>query len=100
LGDNARGSAIVNVADTQVHMNEYSIQNLGTRMLILYWYQSQTRIVGMNICPRYYWRETLRLPAARVVHVRIMLTEGDANERASFASVVIIPRVERCLGHD
>ncbi len=97
-----RGSASVNVAGKQVDINKYRIENLGTRMLMLYWYQSRSRIVANE----YVAKVLLARDTALTGHtsgsiVRIMLPDDSAatGEGIGFASA-LIPRVQRCLGYE
>lgn len=96
-----RGSATIVVSGKQVVINKYLIENLGTRMVMLYWYQSQSRIVANEYVAKILLaRDTALTGHTSGSIVRIMLADGSAaaGDGISFASA-IIPRVQRCLGY-
>jgi EpsI family protein len=92
-------SATVPVNGKQIHINKYSIQNLAARMLMLYWYQSQDRIVASEYVGKILLaRDTLLTGRTSGSIVRIILPDapGAAEEGIVFASR-LIPEVQRCF---
>lgn len=96
-----RGTASVKVAGKQVAINQYRIENLGTKMLMLYWYQSRSRIVANEYVAKILLaRDTALTGHTAGSIVRIMLPDDStASEGIGFASA-LIPRVQRCLGKE
>lgn len=97
-----RGSATVDVDGKQIVVNQYLIENLGTKMRLLYWYQSRSRIVSNEYVAKILLaRDTVLTGHTSGSIVRIMLADDSAAvaEGIGFASAVI-PRVQRCLGHN
>lgn len=97
-----RGSATVSVMGRHVQINKYKIQNLGARMLMLYWYQSRNRIVASEYTGKVLLaRDTLLSGLTGGSIVRIILTDDQAAsaQGVAFASDVI-PQVQRCLGYN
>ncbi len=95
-----RGSATVGFAGKQVTINKYVIENLGTKLLMLYWYQSRSRIVANEYVAKVLLaRDTLITGHTSGSIVRIMLPDDSAaaDQGLGFAEAVI-PRVQRCLG--
>jgi EpsI family protein len=92
-------SAIVPLHGQQTVVNKYSIQNVGTRRLMLYWYQSENRIVANEYVGKILLaRDTLLTGKTAGSIVRIMLpdTPDATNEGIAFAAE-LIPEVQRCL---
>jgi EpsI family protein len=96
-----RRTAIVKVAGKQVAINQYRIENLGTKMLMLYWYQSRSRIVANEYVAKILLaRDTALTGHTAGSIVRIMLPDDStASEGIGFASA-LIPEVQRCLGKE
>jgi len=95
-------SALVLVNGEQVEINKYSIQNLGTRMLMFYWYQSKDRIYASEYLGKMLLARDTMLTghtAGSIVRVMVPDVAGAAGEGAAFASQ-IIPEMQRCLGYD
>lgn len=93
-------SAFVPVNGKQFKINKYSIQNLGTRMLMFYWYQSKDQIVASEYVGKILLaRDTLLTGHTAGSIVRIMLPDipGADKEAVLFASQ-LIPEVRRCFG--
>jgi EpsI family protein len=92
-------SAIVPIHGTRVHINKYSIQNLGTRLLMLYWYQSAGRIVASEYMGKLLLAKDTLLTgrtAGSIVRITLPDEPGAANQGIKFVSA-IIPEVQRCL---
>ncbi len=92
-------SALVPVGDQQVSVNKYSIQNLGTRMVMLYWYQSHERIISNEYVGKLLLaRDTLLTGRTAGSIVRIMVADvpGATDYGIAFAAG-IIPEIQRCL---
>ena len=93
-------SAVISVRGKNVEINKYSIQNSGARMLMLYWYQSKTRIVASEYLGKILLaRDTVFSGHTAGSIVRIMLpdTPVASAEGVAFATR-LIPEVERCFG--
>jgi len=92
-------SASVPVNGQMIRINKYSIQKMGTRMLMLYWYQSKERIVASEYVGKLLLaRDTLMTGRTGGSIVRVMLpdTPGAVEEGITFASQ-LIPEVHRCF---
>lgn len=97
-----RDSVTIPVGDQRVVVNKYRIENLGTKMLMLYWYQSRSRIVASEYQAKILLvRDTALTGHTAGSIVRVMLPDDEAatNEAVTFASR-LIPSVQRCLGYD
>lgn len=97
-----RDSTIVRAKGNQVEVNKFLIQNLGTNMVILYWYQSRSRIVANE-----YWaklllaRDTALTGLTGGSIVRIMLPDNKAAiDQGLIFAADLIPRVQHCLGSE
>lgn len=94
------GSTDIPVAERTFRVNKYSISRESQRMLVLYWYQSRSRIFASE-----YLGKILLLRDALLQHstagsiVRIIVPDrpGALAEGRVFASA-LIPQVERCFG--
>jgi EpsI family protein len=94
------GSAMVPVNGRQIEVNKYSIQNLGRRMLMFYWYQSPQRIIASEYSGKVYlvWDTfTSGHTAGSIVRFSLPDEPGATEEGVEFAAKAI-PEVERCLG--
>lgn len=92
-------SAWIPVRGQAVEINQYSIQNLGTRMLMLYWYQSKTRIYASEYLGKVLLaRDTILTGHTSGSIVRVLVPDqpGAAEEGVAFAAA-IVPEVQRCL---
>ena len=97
-----RDSVAVPVADKRVVVNKYRIENLGTKMLMLYWYQSRSRIVASEYRAKILLvRDTALTGHTAGSVVRILLPDDESapHDAVTFASH-LIPSVQRCLGYD
>jgi EpsI family protein len=95
-------SAMVPVNGTGVEINKYSIENLGTRMLMFYWYQSRSRIVASEYTAKVLLaRDTILTgrTAGAIVRITVPDTAGADKEGIAFATE-LIPCVQRCFGSD
>lgn len=93
-------SALVPVQGQKFEINKYSIQSSGTRMLMLYWYQSKDRIIANEYMGKILLaRDSLLNGHTAGSIVRIMLPDEPraSDEGIRFASL-LIPQVERCFG--
>jgi EpsI family protein len=94
------GSALAPFNTGQVEINNYSIENAGRRMIMLYWYQSKDRIVASEYTGKLLLaRDALFAGHTSGSIVRIMLPDapGKTEEGLAFASS-LIPQVQRCFG--
>ena len=94
-------SATVPVNGDLFEINKYSIQNSGTRMLMFYWYQSNSRIVASEYLGKILLaRDTVftRHTAGSIVRIMLPDAPGADKEAVAFAST-LIPEVQRCFGH-
>jgi EpsI family protein len=92
-------SALIPVNGLQVKVNKYSIQNLGTRMLMFYWYQSKNRIIASEYFGKILLaRDTLMTgqTAASIVRVTLPDVPGADLKGIAFAAE-LIPEVQQCF---
>lgn len=95
-------SAWIPVNGQAVEINKYSIQNSGSRMLMLYWYQSRTRIYASEYLGKVLLARDTMLTghtAGSIVRVMVPDSPSAAEEGIAFATSVI-QEVQHCLGHD
>ncbi len=95
-------SASVPVDGTRVEINKYSIENMGTRMVMFYWYQSRSRIVANEYVAKLLLaRDTILTGRTGGAIVRITVPDSSGADSAgvAFASE-LIPRLRRCFGSD
>lgn len=93
------GSADVPLLGQSISVNAYSIQNLGTKMLVLYWYQSPDRIVANEYVGKVLLaRDTLLTGHTSGSIVRLILPDAanSLGEGIAFASE-LMPEVQRCF---
>lgn len=93
-------SAWIPVNGLQVKVNKYSIENLGQRELMFYWYQSKTRIVASEYFGKILLARDALLTgqtAAAIVRITLPDVPGADLKGTAFAARVI-PEVERCFG--
>ena len=94
-------SAMVPINGKRYEVNQYSIQNAGSRMLMLYWYQSRDRITASEYLGKVLLaRDTIMTGHTAGSLVRIMLADvpGAGKEGVAFAAK-LIPEVQRCFGN-
>jgi EpsI family protein len=94
-------SALVSTNGRQYEVNKYSIQNSGTRMLMLYWYQSKSRIIDSEYLGKILLaQDTILTGRTAGSIVRIMLPDlpSAGAEGVAFAAG-LIPEVQRCFGN-
>jgi EpsI family protein len=92
-------STNVSLNGRPVTVNKYSIQKSGTRMLMLYWYQSAARIVASEYAGKFLLaKDTLLTGRTAGSLVRITLPDatGATDEGLAFAAK-LIPEVQRCF---
>jgi len=90
------------VEGTRLRINKYSVENMGYRMLMYYWYQSKTRVFANEYLGKFLLaRDTLLTGRTGGSIVRIMLADKPGAEAAGaeFAREVI-PRLRRAFGSD
>jgi len=95
-----QGSAEVDVNGQQIEINQDRIENLGSRELMFYWYQSGSRIVASEYLGKLFLaRDTLVSGQTAGSIVRIILpdTPGASQEGLAFAAK-LIPAVWRSFG--
>jgi len=93
-------SADVRVNGRLIRINKYSIQNLATRMLMLYWYQSRNDVIASEYMGKVLLaRDTLLTgrTAGSIVRITLPDTPHAADDGIAFAAEVI-PQVQRCFG--
>jgi len=94
-----QGSLSVPFEGKQVKVNNYSIQGTGRRMLMVYWYQSDSRIIASEYLGKFLLaRDTLLTgrTAGSIVRVTLADEPGAQEEAAAFATQ-LIPQVRRCF---
>jgi EpsI family protein len=94
------GSANVSLGGKQARVNEFSIQNAGRRMLMIYWYQSRRRIVASEYTAKLLLiRDALMDGRTGGSIVRITAPDASgASERALEFAAALMPEVQRCIG--
>jgi EpsI family protein len=95
------GTAPVSKDGRLVEINKYSIENNGSRMIVLYWYQSKRRIIASEWQGKFLLVRDALL-AGRTGGSLVRLTVPDqpsaVADGLAFATAVI-PRMQRCLGN-
>jgi len=95
-----QGSAFVPVNGKEFEINRYRIENLGSRELMFYWYQSRNRVIASEYLGKLLLaRDTLLSgqTAGSIVRITLPDTPGASEEGAAFAAK-LIPAVWRCIG--
>jgi EpsI family protein len=95
-----QGSAPVQVDGKEIEINQYRIENSGSRELMFYWYQSRNRVFASEYLGKLLLaRDTLLSGQTAGSIVRIMLPDvaGASQEGVAFAAK-LIPEVWRCFG--
>lgn len=97
-----RGSATIGALGRQNPVNKYVIENLGTKRVMFYWYQSRDRIIANE-----YWaklllaRDTALTGRTGGSIVRILLADDSSADRDGMAFATdLIPKMQHCLGSD
>jgi EpsI family protein len=94
------GSVTVPLNGRRVMVNNYSIQKGGEREIVLYWYQSGSRIIASEYVGKMLlMRDAMLNGRTDGALVRIVLPDrpGAVEEGVKFASG-LIPEIERCFG--
>lgn len=94
------GSVSVPLGKARVQINRYSIQNNGQRLVTLYWYQSQERIIASEYLGKVLLVHDALVrgkTAGSIVRITVPDTREGLENGLNFASG-IIPEMERCLG--
>jgi EpsI family protein len=94
------GSTEIPVNNRAVKVNEYSISRAGDRKLVLYWYQSKTRVVASEYVGKLLLaRDALMQNSTAGSIVRIIVPDRPgALENARRFAAELIPYVQRCFG--
>jgi EpsI family protein len=95
-----QGSALVTVDGKEIEINQDRIENLGSRQLMFYWYQSKNRIIASEYLGKFFLaRDTLVTGQTAGSIVRIILpdTPGASQEGLAIAAK-LIPAVWRSFG--
>ncbi|HUB82480.1 MAG TPA: EpsI family protein [Bryobacteraceae bacterium] len=93
-------NTVVPVGNRRFTVNKYSISHDTTRRVVLYWYQSKTRIIASEYLGKILLaRDALFQNSTAGSLVRIIVPDqpGAVDEARAFASG-LIPQVERCFG--
>ena len=94
------GSTTVPVGDRSFTVNKYSISHDATRRVVLYWYQSKTRIIASEYLGKVLLARDALLQnstAGSIVRIIVPDQPGAVDQARAFASE-LIPQVERCFG--
>jgi EpsI family protein len=94
------GTLEIPVRGRTVKINKYSISREGTRMVVLYWYQSKGRIIASEYVGKVLLARDAFLKnstAAAIVRIVVPDRPGVLDEASSIAEE-LIPQVERCFG--
>jgi EpsI family protein len=94
------GSATIQVHNQPAKINQYFVQNSGSRMLVFYWYESKERIVADEYLGKLFLiRDTLLAghTAGSIVRITVADKPQAAQEALEFARD-LVPEVERCFG--
>jgi EpsI family protein len=81
-------------------VNLYSVQKNGERMLVLYWYQSRSRVIAGEYTGKAYlvWDALVDgRTGGALVRLNMPHAEGALEDQLRFASL-LIPAVQQCLG--
>ena len=98
-GWDLRTVAVPIVGSAAVRVNLYSVQKLGERAHVLYWYQSRSGVfANENLRKAYLLLDALHDNRAGAALVRLVVPDGPFNVKAetSFAAA-LIPEVQLCL---
>ncbi len=92
-------SAVISVGARQFRVNMDSIQNLGQRMLMLYWYQSKDRVIASEYLGKILLaRDTLLTGRTAASIVRITLPDlPGMDQQGLHVASDLIPEVQRCF---
>jgi EpsI family protein len=94
------GSTDVPVGDRSFRVNKYSISHDSDRNLVLYWYQSKSRIIASEYLGKILLaRDALMQKSTAGSIVRIIVPDrpGVLDAARNFASA-LIPQVQHCFG--
>jgi EpsI family protein len=94
------GTAEIPVNGRKFKVNRDSISREGTRMVVLYWYQSKGRIIASEYSGKILLARDALLQnstAASIVRISVPDKPGAAEEAEAFAAK-LIPQVDRCFG--
>jgi EpsI family protein len=95
------GTAEVLVGGRTVEINKYSVENSGSRMIVLYWYQSPRRIIASELKGKVFLVRDALLEgrtAGSLVRLTLPDVPGSVSDGLAFATA-IISRMQRCLGN-
>jgi EpsI family protein len=94
------GNTVVPVNGKEFTINKYSISHEGQRRLVLYWYQSKTRIIASEYAGKILLaRDTLLQNSTAAAIVRVVLPdEPGALEQGREFVEALIPEMQRCFG--
>jgi EpsI family protein len=94
------GSTDIAAPDHSYTVNKYSISHESQRMLVLYWYQSKSRIVASEYLGKVLLaRDALLQHSTAGSIVRIIVPDSkDALEQGRALAAGVIPEVQRCFG--
>jgi EpsI family protein len=96
-----RGTATLDVAGKQQVINKYVIENAGTRLLMLYWYQSRSRIVANEYMAKILLARDTALTGQTSGSIVRILAPDDTTATAKIMdfAAAITSEVQRCLGY-
>jgi len=95
-----QGSAWVKVDGKEIQINQDRIENLGSRELMFYWYQSRNRIVASEYLGKLFLAQDTLVSgqtAGSIVRIILPDTPGSSQEGVAFATK-LIPAVWRSFG--
>lgn len=83
-----------------VTINKYSISRSGQRMLVLYWYQSEGRVISNEYVGKFLLaRDALLQNSTAASIVRIVLPDSpNALREATAFATDVLPQLRRCFG--
>jgi len=95
-----QGSALVTVNGKEIEINQDRIENLGSRKLMFYWYQSGNRVIASEYLGKLFLaRDTLVSGQTAGSIVRIILPDSPgANQEGLAFAAKLIPAVWRSFG--
>jgi EpsI family protein len=94
------GSTEIPVDGRNVPINKYSISHSGERRLVLYWYQSKTRIIASEYMGKLLLARDALLQnstAGSIVRIIVPDQQGALEQARSFAAA-LVPYIKRCFG--
>jgi EpsI family protein len=94
------GSTAIPVDGHPIEVNKYSVQRAGDRRLVLYWYQSKTRIVASEYLGKLLLARDALLQnstAGSIVRITVPDRPGALSQARQLA-ILVAPALKHCFG--